>query len=143
MTGRQRIDPDRIIDAARGVELRLLDEPAKQPPTRYCSFVAPVIMVWITPTGETTAPVTLEARAISTAGLRARSRQTLAVGSRGAVLLRRSDGEPVVLPARVISCRRTPSGGFTCTLEFEREPAPIRLEDFDATRLPARRARAA
>ena len=102
----------------------------EQRETLRLPFNAQVAYVRITPAGELTVPVLLGAENISVGGLCVRSSEALEVGSRGAVLVSRSDGEPVVLAAKVVHCNEVSNRKFDCGLEFEAALPSVTMRDF-------------
>ena len=102
---------DRIIDIARGAAPpgpgeRENRETAREP------YTGPVALVQFRPSGDMTAPVTLPCQDISIGGLGVVSPRELPIGARGAVLMLRSDGEPVVLGARVVYANHRGPRGY-------------------------------
>ena len=120
---------DRIIDVARGVAPSAPSQHENRETTRL-PFNGQVAVIRITPEGGKTKPVMAHGENISAGGLCVRTDRELPVGSRGAVLLVRSDGERVVLPAKIVYCHSYGTLEFECGLEFETQPAAITLNDF-------------
>lgn len=120
---------DRIIDIARGAAPAGPSERENREACRI-PYMGTVAIVLIAPSGGKTAPALVACRDISTGGLRVLSSNELPVGSRGGVLIMKSDGEPVVLGARIVHVRRHGSLGFDCGLEFEVEPSAVSMLDF-------------
>ena len=120
---------DEVIDIARGVSFpgRFGRE---QRDTARLPFNGMVAYVRITPVGELAPPVLLAAGDISVGGMCVRSPETLPVGSRGAVLVSRSNGEPVVLAAKVVHCNQVGTCKFECGLEFEVALPAATIRDF-------------
>ena len=128
---------DRLIDIARGVASVGPADRENREVTRL-PFCCPAALVLFTPSGETTPPTILAAENISSGGLCVISRQELSVGSRGAVMITKSDGEAVILGARVMYANTLGPKGFVCGIEFEMHPRAITRESFQdvAGRLP-------
>ncbi len=120
---------DRILDVARGVAFIGPSERESRELTRM-SFDAPVAFVLLLPAGGKAPPLSLAAQDISSGGLCVISAQELTVGGRGAILIRKSDGEAVILGARVVYANWIGAPGFECGLEFELHPSGVTLEDF-------------
>jgi hypothetical protein len=122
---------DRIIDIARGAAPAGPAERENRESSRV-PYAAPIAMVQFRPSGDKTSPVTLSAQDISIGGLGVISTRELAVGCRGAVMILRSDGEPVVLGARVVHMRASGPRQYECGLEFEIPPPAmsVSLDDF-------------
>ncbi len=136
---------DRIIDIARGAAPA---GPSQRENREACRipYTGTVAMIIIRPAGTTTEPTLVTCENISTGGIGVLSAQELPVGSRGGVLLMKSDGESVVIGARVVHVNDRGSDGFECGIEFETEPSAVTLLDFQDTagNLPQiRRSRAA
>ncbi len=119
---------DRIIDIARGLAPVGPDVREKREATRV-PFNTQIFLVQLTPPGDKTKPLTLQGENISSGGLCVRSAEALDVGSRGAVLLPRSNGELVILGAKVVYSNQQ---GKTTEygLEFEPQPESIAIVDF-------------
>src|SRR5262245_4772659 len=92
---------DRIIDVARGAAPSGPAERENRESARV-PFSGPIAMVQFRPSGDKTTPVTLSCQDLSVGGLGVISPRELPVGTRGAILMLRSNGEPVVLGARVV-----------------------------------------
>ncbi len=120
---------DRILDVARGVAFRGPSERENRELTRI-PFDGHVALVVLLPTGEKAPPVSLAAQDVSSGGLCVIAPQELAVGGRGAILILKSDGEAVILGARVVYANWLGVPGFECGLEFELQPSGVSLEDF-------------
>lgn len=120
---------DRILDIARGAAPAGPNERENREACRL-PYTATVAMIMITPSGEKTAPTLIACEDISTGGIRVRSTTELPVGSRGGVLILKSDGEAVVLGARVVHVHDHRSDGFECGIEFETQPSVVTMLDF-------------
>lgn len=120
---------DRILDIARGVAPIGPADRENREATRL-AFTGPVALVLLLPAGGRTSPVVLKGENISSGGLGVLSRRELSVGSRGAIMVARSDGEQVILGARVVYSNTLGPKGFECGLEFDGQPAGISREDF-------------
>ena len=122
-------DIDRIIDIARGAAPAAPSERENRDACRI-PYTGIVAMIMIRPTGTMTEPILVVCENISTGGIGVLSAQELPVGSRGGVLIMKSDGESVVLGARVVHVNDRGPSGFECGIEFETEPAVVTLLDF-------------
>jgi hypothetical protein len=121
---------DRIIDIARGVRLLGTRDRESLQVVRY-PYAAEVAFVEVDRSGTPTSPRVLRSESISTGGLSVRVHGQLSVGGRGAVMLRRSDGMLVVLPARIAYCNVCGDGEYECGLDFEPPPsADVAARDF-------------
>ncbi|MHC4218030.1 MAG: PilZ domain-containing protein [Planctomycetota bacterium] len=125
--GSHRID--RIIDIARGVAPVGPGERENREATRipYASYIA---LMLINSTGRKATPVVLTSENISSGGLCVMSDLELPVGGRGAILLQKSDGDSVLLGARVVYVNAVDTNSFECGLEFEIPPAAASMDDF-------------
>ena len=122
-------DTDRIIDIARGVAPAGPSERENREACRI-PYAGTVAMIMIRPTGTTTDPILVTCENISTGGIGVMSAQELPVGSRGGVLIMKSDGESVVIGTRVVHVNDRRPNGFECGIEFETEPSAVTLLDF-------------
>ncbi len=122
---------DRILDIARGAAPAGPGERENRESARV-PYAAPVAMVQFRPSGDKTSPVTLTCQDISIGGLGVISPRELPVGCRGAVLMLRSNGDPVVLGARVVHTNPAGPRQYECGLEFETPPpaVAVSLDDF-------------
>ncbi len=120
---------DRIIDIARGAAPAGPSERENREACRI-PYTGTVAMIIIRPAGTTTEPTLVTCENISTGGIGVLSAQELPVGSRGGVLLMKSDGESVVIGARVVHVNHRGPNGFECGIEFETEPSAVTLLDF-------------
>ena len=120
---------DRIIDIARGVAPAGPHERENREACRI-PYTGTVAMIMIRPTGTMTEPILVTCENISTGGIAVLSEQALSVGSRGGLLIMRSDGESVVIGTRVVHVNDRRPGGFECGIEFETEPSVVTLLDF-------------
>ena len=123
---------DRIIDIARGAAPAGPSERENREACRI-PYTGTVAMIIIRPTGTTTEPTLVTCENISTGGIGVLSAQELPVGSRGGVLLMKSDGESVVIGVRVVHVNDRGPHGFECGIEFETEPSVVTLLDFQDT----------
>ncbi len=123
---------DRIIDIARGAAPAGPSERENREACRI-PYTGTVAMIIIRPAGTTTEPTLVTCENISTGGIGVLSAQELPVGSRGGVLLMKSDGESVVIGARVVHVNDRGPDGFECGIEFETEPSAVTLLDFQDT----------
>ena len=120
---------DQIIDVVRGVVSAGTSGRENRKVTRM-PFTTDVAIVVIAPTGEKCSPDIVRCENISTGGLCVTSSQPLDEGSRGGVLILRSDGEPVVLGMKVIHITSSGPKGYECGLEFEQQPSAVTMNDF-------------
>ena len=126
-------DPiDRIIDIARGAAPAGPSEREKREACRI-PYTGTVAMIIIKPAGTTTEPTLATCENISTGGIGVLSAHELPVGGRGGVLIMKSDGESVVIGARVVHVDDRGPNGFECGIEFETEPSVVTLLDFQDT----------
>jgi len=123
---------DRIIDIARGAAPAGPSERENREACRI-PYTGTVAMIIIRPAGTTTEPTLVTCENISTGGIGVLSAQELPVGSRGGVLLMKSDGESVVIGVRVVHVNDRGPDGFECGIEFETEPSAVTLLDFQDT----------
>ncbi len=120
---------DRIIDVARGAAPFGPSQRENREATRI-PYTSDVAMVVVSPSGAKLSPHLLNCENISTGGLCVMSPSELPVGSRGGVLIMKSDGEVVVLGAKVVYANSGGAGRFECGLEFERETSLVTMDDF-------------
>ncbi len=123
---------DRIIDIARGAAPAGSSERENREACRI-PYTGTVAMIMIRPAGTTTEPILVACENISTGGIGVLSAQELPVGSRGGVLIMKSDGESVVIGARVVHVNDRGPDGFECGIEFETEPSVVTLLEFQDT----------
>ena len=120
---------DRIIDVARGVAPCGPSQRENREATRI-PYTSDVAMVVVTPSGAKASPSILNCENISTGGLCVMSHTEIPAGSRGGVLIMKSDGDMVVLGAKVIYSNSRGAGRFECGLEFERSTSLVTMDDF-------------
>ena len=119
---------DRIIDIARGsAPIGPVDRENREA-TRF-AFSEPIVLVLINSRGEKSAPITVSGSNISYGGVCVVCKKDLMVGSRGAILIPKSNGESVVLGVRVIYANAW-AQAFECGLEFETQPPAVSMDDF-------------
>jgi len=123
---------DRIIDIARGAAPAGPSERENREACRI-PYTGTVAIILIRPAGTTTEPTLVVCENISTGGIGVLSAQELPVGSRGGVLIMKSDGESVVIGARVVHVNDRRPSGFECGIEFETDPSVVTLLDFQDT----------
>ena len=124
---------DRIIDIARGVAPAGPSERENREACRI-PYAGTIAMIVITPSGATAEPIVVTCENISAGGIGVVSPTEIPVGVRGGVLLTKSDGESVVIGARVVHVNDRGPKGFECGIEFETQPSIVSLLDFqDAT----------
>lgn len=120
---------DRIIDIARGVAPVGPGERENREATRI-PFVSQVALIQVSSSGRKAFPIMLTSENISSGGLCVIAPLELPVGGRGAILMQKSDGECVLLGARVVYVNPLDDEAFECGLEFEIQPSAIALDDF-------------
>ena len=120
---------DHIIDVARGVVPQGPTNRENREATRI-PYNGHVSLIRFTPTGKRTEPLLLESENISSGGLCVRLPEELPVGCRGVVMLSRSDGERVILTAKVVYCNARDAFSYECGLEFEPPSVAVSFEDF-------------
>ncbi len=122
---------DRIIDIARGAAPAGPRERESRESARV-PYAVPVAMVQFRPSGDKSSPVTLNCKEIGIGGLGVIAPLELPVGCRGVVLMLRSNGEPVLLGARVVHSNPAGPRQYECGLEFEVPPpaVAVSLDDF-------------
>ncbi len=120
---------DRIIDIARGVSPLGPSERENREATRM-PFAGQVAVVQVSTSGEKTAPILMQGENISSGGLCVVTEHELPVGGRRAVLLQKSDGEAVIIAARVVYANPIGVRGFECGLEFEMRQTSATMDDF-------------
>ncbi|MEE8062263.1 MAG: PilZ domain-containing protein [Gemmatimonadales bacterium] len=120
---------DHIIDVALGVVPQGPTNRENREATRV-PYNGHVSLIRFTPTGKRTEPLLLESENISSGGLCVRLPEELPVGCRGVVMLSRSDGERVILLAKVVYCNARDAFSYECGLEFEPPSVAVSFEDF-------------
>ena len=120
---------DRLIDIASGAAQTdpALEEGRGDRRFPYNGLVA---FVQMTATGGYSIPTVLHCVNMGQRGLGVISRYMLHVGHKGAVLLRRSNGELIVLGATVVHCTYKGDMKHECGLALTSEPVGFSLEDF-------------
>ena len=120
---------DHIIDVARGVAPHGPTNRENRETTRI-PYNGHVSLIQFTPMGKKTKPLLLESENISSGGLCVHLPEEMPVGRRGALMLSRSDGERVILPAKVVYCNARDTFSYECGLEFEPPSVAVSIEDF-------------
>ena len=120
---------DQMIDLARGA-IKPGPEQHENRDTRRHPFSGRVALVQRLPDGGKSVPLVVMTRDFSAGGLRIASRYMLHVGHRGAILLMRSTGEPVLIGVRVAHCRYVGDMNHESGLEFLPEVGGLTLDDF-------------
>jgi hypothetical protein len=120
---------DHMIDVASGVapadpSFKEHREDRRQP------FTGKLALVQRTPDGGRTIPIIVEGKDISLGGMCVISRYMLHVGHSGAVLIRRSTGEDVLVGVRVVHCHYVGGMKHESGLEFTRNVDGITLQHF-------------
>jgi hypothetical protein len=92
--------------------------------------VTQVVLIQVSSSGQKASPIILASENISSGGLCVIAPLELPVGGRGAILMQKSDGECVLLGARVVYVNPLDAEAFECGLEFEIQPSAISLNDF-------------
>ena len=120
---------DRLIDTAAGLRPaeEVTDERRAKKRHLYDSRV---VLILITPAGERSKPMVLQARDISMGGICVVSRQMIHPGLDGALQLVRSDGRTAVVGAKVRYCRYAGRMEHYTGLQFGPLPAGLSEEDF-------------
>jgi len=120
---------DRLIDTAAGLrpDEQVTDERRVKKRHAYDSRV---VLILITPAGERSKPMVLQARDISMGGMCVVSRQMIHPGLDGALQLVRSDGKTAVVGAKVRYCRYAGKMEHYTGLQFGPLPAGLSAEDF-------------
>ena len=128
---------DHIIDIARGAAPAGPSDRENRVATRI-PYTVEIALVQIAPSGEKNSPIIIRGENISTGGLCVLSPRDLSAGGRGAVLIAKSNGESVVIGARVIYSNSRGSQGFECGIQFETELPVVSMDDFrnDTGELP-------
>ena len=120
---------DRVIDIARGtVHATTIDWEHRAFKRRACDGW--VALVHVDQNGEKTPAITLRSEDIGAGGMRVYSWHELPVGTRAGMLLRKTNGEPVLLGARVVYCCSRGRIDFECGLKFAPMPSIININDF-------------
>ncbi len=119
---------DHIIDIAQGASPVGPIDRENREATRI-PFNGPIVLVIITSKGDKAAPVTVSGSNISHGGVCVVCKRDLMVGSRGAILIPRSDGESVILGVKVIYANAW-AQAFECGLEFEAQVPAVAMDDF-------------
>ncbi len=120
---------DRIIDIARGVAPAGPSERENRETCRI-PYSGNVAVILIASTGAKTAPCIVACENVSTGGIAVLSSEELAIGARCGVLIMKSDGESVVIGARIVHVNDRGPEGFECGVEFETQPSVVTLLDF-------------
>ena len=119
---------DHIIDIARGASPVGPIDRENREATRM-PFDGPIELVLISSKGEKSAPITVSGSNISHGGVCVVCKRDLMVGSRGGILIGRSDGEMVVLGVKIIYSNSW-AQAFECGLEFEALAPAVSMDDF-------------
>jgi hypothetical protein len=120
---------DHIIDIARGAAVAdSADQELRQ--TRRVPFDGKVALVQITPDGGKSIPTTVRCKNVSAGGMCVQSRYMLHIGYEGAVLMLRSNGEPVIIGARVIHCKYIGDMLHESGIEFIEPTVNFMMDDF-------------
>ena len=120
---------DRIIDIARGVAPVGPGERENREATRI-PFASQVALIQLSLSGQKAFPIILTSENISSGGVCVIAPTELPVGGRGAILMQKSNGECVLLGARIVYVNPLDDEAYECGLEFEISPAAISLDDF-------------
>jgi hypothetical protein len=120
---------DRIIDIARGIAPVGPGERENREATRI-PFASQVALIQMSSSGQKAPPIILDSENISSGGLCVIASLELPVGGRGAILMQKSNGDCVLLGARVVYVNPLDAENFECGLEFEIKPSAISLNDF-------------
>ena len=120
---------DHIIDVARGAAPSGPSERENREATRI-PYQAQVALIQIAPSGDKMPPVMFTSENISMDGLCLVSAQEMSVGTRGAVMIMKSDGESVLISARIVYANSRGPNVFECGVQFENEPTVVTMDDF-------------
>ena len=125
----ERAITDRLIDAAEAMQVgdEVIDE--RRARTRHL-FSGRVAMVTVTPKGERSKPLVLQAQDNSIGGMRVISRQMIHPGAYGALQLIRSDGKAAIVGVRICYCRYVSNMQHHTGLQFVPLPEELITEDF-------------
>jgi hypothetical protein len=129
MSGPDLNSIDHIIDIARGATAA--DEADRENRhTRRVDYDNLVVLVQLTPEGRKSIPIMVRCRNISAGGMCILSRYMLHVGYEGAILMMRSDGQPVILPAKVVHCKYAGEMMHESGIEFIEPSVHFEMGDF-------------
>ena len=130
MTSQEFNPIDRLIDIATG-RVEPEGDDMEQRGTRRHGTDAWVALVQITPSGGRSIPVAVRCKNISAGGMCIVSRYMLHVGYQGAILMRRSDGELVLIGVRVVHCSYVGKHEHESGIEFTPDTGGIEMSDFE------------
>jgi hypothetical protein len=120
---------DHIIDIARGISAAdTADREHRQ--TRRMPYDRAIALVQITPDGGRSIPTIVRCKNISAGGMCIHSRYMLHIGYEGAILMMRSNGEPVILGAKVVHCKYIGDMLHESGIEFIRSSVNFTMDDF-------------
>jgi hypothetical protein len=120
---------DRIIDVARGAAPADSADQENRT-TRRVEYDGPLALVQITPDGGKSIPTIVQCKNISAGGMCIYSRYMLHVGYEGAVLMQRSNGEPVILGVKVVYCKYIGDMRHESGIEFIEPATVFMMQDF-------------
>ena len=120
---------DRFIDIAMGTIPADPDDHENRT-TRRCEHDRPIGFVQMTPTGGKSIATVVRCKNISPGGMCVVSRYMLHVGHIGAVLMRRANGDEVMLGVKVVHCEYVGDMKHESGLEFVELLAGFAIEDF-------------
>jgi len=120
---------DHIIDIARGAAPVGPGERENREAKRV-PYHGQIAMVLIEADGEKRPAIILDCQDISTGGIGAVAPEQIARGTRGAILIRKSNGDPVLLGGRLVYSRPRNPRGFETGIEFELDPPAVLMDDF-------------
>jgi hypothetical protein len=128
---------DRLIDTAAGLRPQDKVGDERRGKKRH-AYDARIVLILITPAGERSRPMLLQARDISMGGMCVVSRQMIHPGLNGALQLVRSDGRTAVVGVSVRYCRYAGRMEHYTGLQFGPLPAGLAAGDFpDGNGAPA------
>ena len=120
---------DQIIDIARGAEPAGEFERVNRD-TRRLPYDGGIALLPLSTEGDPDSPLPVRGKDISATGLGVIAPRELAVGQRAAVMILRSNGDPVLLGVRVVHCHDAGPNQHETGLEFTNLPKGVILHDF-------------
>ncbi|MDY7109914.1 MAG: PilZ domain-containing protein [Planctomycetota bacterium] len=120
---------DHIIDIARGATAPdPVDQEHRQ--TRRIPYDGTVALVQITPDGGKSIPTVVRCRNVSAGGMCIHSRYMLHIGYEGAILMMRSNGEAVIIGAKIVHCKYIGDMLHESGVEFIPSSVNFMMDDF-------------
>jgi hypothetical protein len=120
---------DHIIDVASGAAEADASD-VENRGTRRFEYGGEIALVQWTPTGGKSIPTTVRCKNVSSSGMCVVSRYMLHVGHEGAILIKRSNGEEVILGVKVVHCSYVGDMDHESGVEFVECSDQFSLEDF-------------